>query len=349
MAITTPVYATREAVKRALDIRETARANEQVDRLLEASARSIDGSLHRKFYPRIATLKRDWIASRSPIPWRLWLDANELISVSALVSGGVTVPPTDYILYPSGGPPYNRIEIDLSGPSAFSTGSTHQNAISITGMYGYTLDLQAIGGLTSAIDSSVAAIGIPNGALVGVGDLLRIGSEFVLVIERGWTDSTQNLQSPALTASAANTSVAVTDGSDFNVGETVLLDSEKMLITDVAGNSLSVKRTWDGSVLAAHTGSDIYVSRALTVTRPAVGSTATSHLIGAAVNRWVPSPLLTQLNIAETLASIEQEQSAYARVVGSGDAAFEARGVGLLDIRDRACTALGRKGRHRAI
>lgn len=348
MTISRPVYANREMVKRALDIRDTAQANEQVDRLLESSAESIDGELHRVFFPRLQTLSWDWPDSQSPLPWRLWLDDKEVISVSELASNGIAISSTDYILYPRDGPPFNRIELDLSRSSAFGGGSTHQGAISVAGLYGYTFNTTAIGPLVAGINSSVTALAVSNGVMVGVGDLLTIDSEYLLVTERGWADSTQALQTP-LTESAANTTVSVTTGSAFSIGESILLDAEQMLIVSVAGNNLIVKRAIEGSVLASHTSSVVYVSRSMTVSRASVGSSASSHSTSAAIRRWVPPPLLTQLNVAETLAAIQQERSAYARVVGSAENAYEAKGIGLLDVRNRACTALGRKSRHRAV
>jgi hypothetical protein len=349
MAITEPVYANRESVKRALDIMDTARANDQVDRLLGSATESVDGQLNRTFSPRIDTLEWDWLNPSSPTPWRLWLDDRELIEVLSLTSGGAAISTGNLVLYPNSGPPYNRVEIDISTTSSFSVGSTHQNAISLHGLFGYTLSLQSVGGLVSAINSSVGSIELPNGALVGVGDLLKADDEYLLVTERGWVDSTQNLQSPALTASVSNTTLAVTTGTSFNMNEVILLDSERMLIVDVAGNNLTVKRAWDGSVLAAHIGSDIYWSRSLTVLRGSVGSTAASHLISTPVKRWLPPPLVNQLCIAEALTGIEQEKSAYARVVGSGDNAFEGRGIGLADLRDMTCKRHGRHNRHRAV
>lgn len=348
MAITTPVYATREMVKRSLDIMETARANAQIDRLLQSCSRTIDGDLHRTFYPRLDTLEWDWLNSSSPTPWRLWLDDKEIIELLTFTSGGISIPTADLIMYPSEGPPYNRIEIDLSTTSSFTLGNTHQNALSVHALFGYSLELESLGGLVAAINSSVGALTVPNGSLVGVGDLLKVESEYVLVTGRTWVDSTQNLQTD-MAATANAVTVAVTDGTAFFVDETVLLDAEKMLIVDIAGNNLFVKRAWDGSTLATHASSDVYVPRSLTVSRGAVGSTAVSHLISTTVSRWVPPSLVGQLCIGEVLTAIEQEQSSYARVVGSGETAFEARGVGLEDLRTRACGAHGRKVRHRAI
>jgi hypothetical protein len=349
MTITEPVYANRESIKRALEINETARANSQIDRLLGSCSRSMDGELHRIFYPRIATLRWDWINVGSPTPWRLWLDDKELFSLTSLTSGGTSIPTNRIILYPNDGPPYNRVEIDTSTSSSFTLGSTHQNAIVISGVYaGCALIFASIGGLVAGINSSVTNVLIPDGSLVGIGDLLKIEDEYLLVTNRGWVDSTQNLQSD-MTASNSAVTVAVTDGTAFFVDEVILLNSERMLIVDVAGNNLTVKRAWDGSVLATHSGSDIYVTRSLSVTRGAVGSTAAAHLISTAINRWAVPPLLNQRCIGEVLSGIEQEQSAYARVVGSGDNAFEARGIGLVDLRLQTCTVHGRQVRHRAV
>ena len=89
-------------------------------------------------------------------------------------------------------------------------------------------------------------------------------------------DSTYNVQSD-MTAQQNNVTISAS-GSGFNVGEVILVDSERMLIVDIAGNYLTVKRAWDGSVLAIHsTGADIYTLRLLTVTRGALGTTAGTH------------------------------------------------------------------------
>jgi hypothetical protein len=276
----------------------------------------------------------------------LWLDDKELISASLVVSGAETV--THYFLYPDNGPPYNRLEVDISSNSAFTLANTHQKAISITGVYGYTLDLLPIGTLSADITSSDMSISVSNGAACGVGDLLVVGTEYVLVTERSWLTTGQLLQTP-LSANSANTVVAVVTGSAFNQGETILIDGEVCWITAVAGNNLIVRRAWDGTTLATHTGSLIYVSRTLSVLRGVVGSPAASHTTGAQISRWSPPFLLTQRCVAETLAALEQEKSGYARVVGSGDHTQEAKGTGLADIRDLTMTTLGRKMRTRVV
>jgi len=349
VAIHRPCYCTREDVCRALDIADTARAFAQVDRLLQAAADGIDADTHRVFYPITETRYKDWPNEQSPIPWRLWLDADQLISLTSLVSGGISLTPGQYVLWPPIGPPYSAIEINLAASAAFNVGATHQRSVALTGTWaGCAVQIAAATSLAEPLDGTETEVDVTNGSGIGVGDLIVVDAERMLVSDRGWLDSGQTLQSP-MAASAAAGTVAVTSGSAFARDETLLLDGERMLITDVAGNTLIVKRAWDGSVLAEHTGSTIYASRRLTVRRAQTGTSATTHSDGSTVNCWIPPALLSQLAIAETINAVEQERSAYARVIGSGETATEARGAGLADLRARACTAYARKARTRVV
>lgn len=351
-------YTTREAVKSALDVKETARSNAQVDRAIEAASREIEGCLHRRFYPEVRTLAFDWPNAQRARPWRLWLDANELISVTTLTAGGVTIAPGDVLLYPTGGPPYSRLEVDLGSSAAFSSGDTHQQAISITGLYGYRADETTAGTLAAAVSTTTATtISVSDSAAIGVGDIVRVDDERMIVTGKSMLTSGQTLQTP-LTASAANVTVAVTTGSDFAVDEVILLDSERMLIVDIAGDNLTVRRAWDGSVLAAHTGSTIYAPRALTVERGALGTTAATHSDGADIVRHVPPGPVVALCVGLSLAQLLGEQSGYARPEsrsGSSNTASSNRprnqepGVGLAALWESAYAACGRKARVRGV
>lgn len=353
-----PWYCTREDVQRALDVKEAARAARQVDRAIEAGAREIEGCMHRIFYPLTATRTFDWPSPNRSRSWRLWLNQHELASITTLVAGGVTIAASDYLLYPAGGPPYNRVEIDLDSSAAFASGGTHQQAISIAGVYaGCRLDEADAGQLAEALDASETSVDVTDAAAVGVGDLLRVGSERMLVTGRTMLDSGQNLGGN-LTASNANVTVPVSDGTAYHVDEVILVDSERMLIVDIAGNSLTVRRAWDGSVLAAHTaGADIYAPRTLTVERAAAGTTAAAHAGGAAVVRHVPPGPIVALNVGLALAQLLGEQSGYARPEsrsGSGSTSDSRRrtqehGVGLAALWDAAYAACGRKARVRAV
>lgn len=344
-----PRYTTRERVKDALDITNAARADIQVDDAVETASRSVEDLCHRRFYPEIDTRYFPWPnetqRSRS---WRLWLDQNELISITSLASGGETI--TNYFLEPQPyGPPFDAVEVDLAENDVFEPGDTHQRSITITGLWGYSNDTTAAGALAEALDTSETGVDISNGAAIGVGDLIVIDSERMIVTDKTWLDSGQNLAANLL-VTVNDETVAVADGTGFNARELILIDSERMRIVDIAGNNLTVERSVDGSTVAAHTsGADIYVQRTLTVERGSVGTTAATHSDTTAITRWLPPPLVASLTVAEAITQIEQENSAYARVVGSGDNQREARGAGLQDLRNRCYRSHGRMTRARAV
>lgn len=339
-------YATVEDVRGALDTAESKRSDTQIRRALESGSRSVEGQLRRRFYPEVATRYFDWPNRQYADTWRLWLDQYELISVSTLLIAGTAS--THYFLRPDNGPPFTRVEIDLSSSSAFSAGSTSQRAIAITGAFGYRADEETAGALAEALDATETGVDVTDSSSLGSGSIIRVDSERMVVTRLSMLDTTQNLQTP-MTESLANTTVAVTNGTAFFEGETILLDSERMFIVDIAGNSLIVKRAVDGSVLAAHTGSDIFAPRTLVVTRGALGTTAATHLTAAPVARHTPPGLVVELAVAEALNTLQQEQSGYARVVGEGENAIEVRGQGLAQIRADALVAYGRRARTRAV
>jgi hypothetical protein len=343
---------TREDVKGALDSAETARNNAQVDRAVDGASRSVEGYLHREFRPTLATKYFDWPGEQRPRPWRLWIEGRaQLVELDAVTAGGVAIPTGNVFLEPANyGPPYDRVEIDLGTTSAFSSAATHQRAIAFTGLWGYSNDEEQVGSLAAdlAADANAAPSITWTTADIGVGDVLRIGDERMIVSARSMVDTTQNLQT-AIGASTADVTVAVASGAAFTPGEVVLLDSERMLVVDVAGNNLTVKRAWDGSVLAAHTGSGIYSLTGVDVDRAQLGTVLAAHSSGAAIYRHLVPGLVRELATAEALDTLLQQQSGYARRQRSGDAAQEDGGRGLPDLRDQARRRFGRKARTGAI
>lgn len=340
-------YCTREDVKAALDYKETARNNAQIDRLIEAASRRIETMCHRRFYPEIDTRYFDWPNKTSYRSWRLWLDADELISVTSISSAGTSIPSTDYFLEPvNAGPPYTRVDLDLSSNSTFGGGATWQRDITITGVFGHSAEETTAGTLAENLDSSETGVDVSDSAAIGVGSLIKIDDERMQVTGKTMLTTGQTTQG-ALTASQADVTVAVTTGSSYIVGETILVDFERMLVVDIAGNNLIVKRAWDGSVLAGHSGSaTIYAPRTLTVTRGVLGTTAATHSTSTAIAKHVVPGPVTELAIAEVQTILQQEESAYARSVGSGESMF-ASGRGLSGLRTQVVGSHGRKMRRR--
>lgn len=329
-------YITREDLVSALgDNSPQARGTASVDRAIESGSRAVDALCHRVFYPTtgVRTVQR--------MPGdRLFLDTNEVISLSALSMDGTALGVDAWTLSPTVGPPYTSI-VFPNGPSL-----SYDGDLILTGVFGACDDQVSAGAAAEAMDAVETDLDVTDGSLIGVGDLLKIDSERFLVVGRTWLTTAQTVQTP-LTASAANTTVAVTTGSAYHVGEFLLLDSEQMLITDIAGNNLVVKRAMNGTVLATHTGSTVFASRTLLVTRGVQGSTAATHLTAAPITKLQAPALVRALALAEAIDRVLQEAGGYARTVGAGDNARPASGGGLDPLRAQCYAAHGRKGRLR--
>lgn len=346
-------YATREEIKHELDVKETARSNARIDRALEDASRRVEGLCHRRFYPVQATRFFDWPPRAGMTPWVLRLDDQELISVSTLASGGTVITSDQYNLEPVNfGPPYNRIEIKLSSNASLGGGSTYQRDVQVTGLWGYRNTETTAGSTAEILDDSETSVDVDGAtsAAVGVGSIVRVDSERMLVTGRAQLSTGQTVGGTGLTNLNNNTAVTVQNGAAFAPGEVILIDAEKMRVDDVAGNTLVVTRPWDGTTIAAHSvGAAIYAPRTLVVTRGALGATAAAHASGSSVVLWVPPGPVRQLVIAEALTDLLQGRSGYARTAGSGENERETSGRGLADLRAGAYQECGRKARMRSV
>jgi hypothetical protein len=344
------VTATREDVKAALDAK-TTRNDAQIDRALLAATASVEGLLHRKFLPLTATKYFDWPNHQHARSWRLWLDDNDLVSVTSLVSGGTAITSADYFLYPSDGPPYSWLEIDLSSSSAFNAGSTRQRSIGITGVWSHSANEEPAGITAEGLDTSETGVDVTDSFLIGVGTIIKVESERMICTGKTMLDTGVNIDvGDSLAASSADVSITMSTTTAAPVaGETILIDSERMLVTDVAGTVLTVVRAWDGTVPATHAGgADIYAPRTLTVERGALGTTAAAHNTATAITRHVVPGLVRNLTIAEAVTILLQEQSGYARQMGQGENARTV-GVGLEGLRQDCYRTFGRKARIRGV
>lgn len=352
-------YCTRESVKTALDEAETARSNAQIDDAILSGARDVEGLCNRPEYafaPVLATRYYDYPSRTSRAPsWRLrFEDGRTVISVSAVTvdNGATTLTAGQYFLTPVNSPPYTGLEIDLGGSGSFSSGDTYQRAIAATVLEGWTDDNVAIGALTGTLAASTSATASMTWttARFGVGDILLIGTERMVITERTFVDSTQNLQT-SVTASEADVTIAVTDGTAFAVDEIILIGAERMRVIDIAGNNLIVKRAQDGSQLDDHTATtdDVYALTGVELDRAQLGTTLAAHAAADIVYRWKPPPLLASLNRAYALNTLLQERSGYARVAGTGENAREFTGRGIAALEADVRRVFGLKARHRAI
>jgi hypothetical protein len=342
-------YATRESVRRALDIQETAQNNAKIDRAIAGATESIEGSLNRVFIPIYETRKLDWPDEGGHNgPFRVLFGPNECISLDVFTAGVTVIPSSNYLLRNFADrprPPYTYLEILLSSTSALAAGTTWQQSLIGTGLWGYRNDEADAGTLVGGINASVTTLTVSNGALVGVGSVLRIGTERMIVTGRTWVASGQTTAgSYTATASTSDVGILLNSAATIFQDETTLIDSERMLVTDVAGSLIVSKRAVDGSVLASHApATAVFVSRVLTVQRGALGTTAAAHNNADPILVVKPPDLVNQLCIAESLNGLLQDNSGWARTVGAGDNVQNAVGAGLEDLRARTQTTHGRQ------
>lgn len=351
--ITRVCYVTREEVKAALDIKTSAHIDARVDRIIEGATEAVEGQLHRRFYPELATRYVDWPNYQHAYPWRVWLEENELAdyTTAVLASGGVTIDALQVFYEPiNTGPPYEYFELNRAGNATFGNGPTPQRDISLQGPFGYWMRTTAAGQLAAAMaDTTSTMCMVTNSAAVGVGDSLLVDAERLLVCDKAMADTggaragqgcaTANLADNALTPSAGT----------LYVGETVLLGTERMLVLDAAGGTYTVQRAYDGTVLATHAGAEIYAPRLLTVERATLGTTAAAHLNAAVVSRGLYPGLVKNLALAEAVVEIKREPAAFALSQGSGPAKQTGIGDNLEDLRAQCYTRYGRKARIGAV
>lgn len=351
MSVTEPCTVTRESVKKALDVKGTARSDDDIDRSIQAASRTVEGLLHRKFYPQDMTRYWPWPNYQYAYPWVIWFDAWELAAIpTSVTTGGEQIPIGNLFFEPvNSGPPFTYMEINRATNSAFGVGPTPQRDVAVTGTFGFDLNTATAGALAAPInDTTTAAVTVTNSAGAGVGDVIVVDTERMLLSDKALTTTGQTQQG-TIGASNNDQALEVQTGGAFFVGETVTLDQESMLVTAVTGNVLAVKRGWDGTTPATHTSATIYAPRLWAVTRGGFGTTAATHLNGATVSRYTPPSLVTQLALAEAENNLLQAVSGYARTVGAADNARPVSGQSLADIRATAYAQYGRKARRRTI
>lgn len=323
-------YTTREAVKRAGRINGVL-SDLRIDRIIESCSRQIDLSTRRFFIPKTETRLFRWPPRQTSLLTVLWLD-QDLLSVTTLQSEAQNTSPTtiassDYFLEPNNqGPPYDRIEIDLSSTAAYQAGDSPQRSISVAGSWGYTSNTRSGGTVASGLDSDATATTMvcSNAGLIGVGDTLLIQSEQLFVSERDFAARGSILLNGALTSNQSNVTVTVDGSHGIVAGETIRVESEQMYVVSVATNDLTVIRAYNGSVLAAHNDDTaVHINRTLTVERGVNGTTAAVHADATAITPYEPPLDIQSLCLGETLAMFAQEEAQWGRAVGPGDSARE--------------------------
>lgn len=343
-----PWYTTRERVKDALGGSDVGANNTRIDRNIDASSRAIEQRLHRVFWPKHATKYFTWPDAFAAVH-RVWIDhPDQLIDLEVLTAGGIELDLFDVFPEPANeGPPYDRIELNRGSRTAFSVGSTEQRDIAAVGLWGYRNDETTV---TDVVSESGDVLEVTEASGIGVGSLLRVNGERMLVDGRLNAATGRALASQLNdTASATVLTMDGTAGAPVP-GEPILVDGEYMTVIDVNGTALLVRRAQQSSVLATHlVGAAIAAPRRLMVRRAVGGTEQGTHNPGDAVFRWDPPSIVERLCIGETIAMLRSETAGMAPTVGTGESASELTEAGLKRLWRDAYNAIGRKARIRGV
>ena len=331
-------YCTRQQVQDALAQADTFRTNTRIDAAIRAAAHQVEAMTHRRFYPTTVTRYPEIRDVTGPV---LWLDADykEMISiVSFTVDGSALTEGTDFFLRPDGGPPFTSLKLMNSSAASFSS---DDKGMILRGEQGASGTTRAAGVLAGALNDSQVVIDISDSSLVGVGDLLTVGTERMNVVGQADMDTTATLAG-SLAANMGARAVTVNDGTLLHEGERITVGTERMFIESISGNTLTVRRAELGSILAAHSTSDpVDAPRVLRVVRGVTGTTTASHSNGATVLANDPPGLVKECSLAHALVNLTNSQAAYGRS-GSGDSQVTMSGEQLKAIVDDLITAYGR-------
>lgn len=344
MAVSRICYATREQIKRAGNTFGPDQ-DFRVDRVAQSVSRAIETDTRTWFAPRTYGVSFDWTPEPvTTYPYQVCLPLPaHLLSLNAFtitpINASVITPTvSDYTLVNKSGlsaPPYTRILLrqtllpGYSGYDPVVEAYAWPYRVAITGVWAHSQRTAAAGTLVGGINDSVGALVCSDSSLIGVGDPLLIGSEQLLVTDRALVSSTATLGVGGIDAQLSTRAVLVSDGSKVHPGEIVTLDAERLYVESVTLNTLQVVRQYDGSPVAAHIeGAVLYVPRQLSVARAqgqgadgTGGTTAASHGDGAAIAVYVPPEDVRNAVLARCIATIEQEQAGYGRMVGTGEGA----------------------------
>lgn len=209
----------------------------------------------------------------------------------------------------------------LPDSSLLSCWLTDLDAIVLTGRWGKYEKSAATGATvqdaTQQSDSQTT-LKVSDGSKVSPGMVLLVGSEQELVTGYSTPTAAVTQLNGALTADAD--AITVDSGAALNVGETIRVDFEQMLVRDIASNQAAVIRGWNRTARTTHADNaavDAY--RTFNVERGVNGTTAAAHANGAAISRYDPPDDIRFLTRQIATLMLNKARSGYAGQTGNAE------------------------------
>ena len=117
-----------------------------------------------------------------------------------------------------------------------------------------------------------------------------------------YSDSTANT---AEAVDNTETAIDVTDGSVFGYGDIIKINNEKMIVTNISSNTLTVRRGALGTTIATHnTGVDVYIGVSWSNQNEWLYSSTDDHILYFGSNTSSPNDLL--MEAGEDYSSLKQ-------------------------------------------
>jgi len=334
-------YVSLESIKNSAGIRGVD-LHSQVGSVIEDKSEEVREHTRRIFIPRTQTRVYRWTQREGVRSWVLDLD-EDLLSVTTLQtkaqdSSPTTIASSDFFLEPANEDRFHSIEIDLSSDAAFEAGVSSQRTISVAGSWGYSNTTKGAGTVddSGGISASDTTLVVSNASLIDVGDTLLIESEQIFVSDRDFAALGSVLINDAsVTADLADNVITLDPSHGVLKGEVMRLDSEKMLVESISTNDATVIRAYDGSVLATHANDTaVHINRTLTIERGVNGTTAATHADTTAISKYVVPARIRELVKAEVIFHLQQDRSAWARVIGTEGNEQQVTAAGINRLRD---------------
>ena len=183
----------------------------------------------------------------------------------------------------------------LNGPNSYLNWNSRMawspNGLTIVGRWGMYEEMADLGITVASQLIGAKTLVVTNGSLLSPGMVLLIESEQEMVTAGnggpGSVDGTVATSQVTSAITADVETIPVTNGAEFNQGETFRVDFENFKIRMIAGNNLLCSRGWNGTTKNTHViNSPMYVYRTFTVSRAMNGTTAAAHT-SAAISRYV--------------------------------------------------------------
>ena len=240
------------------------------------------------FIPYTETRRIDGNGQKS-----LFLDVPLLSATPTVTNDGTTLAATDFLLYPRDrhwpNGPYTRITVDPDA-SGLAVWLRERDAVTIAGKWGKYDESVSLGITVENATQQAAAdavLVVSNGGSISPGMVLLIESEQELVTGYSGTGTDSALTVNG--AHANNVDVILLSGATINPGEVIRIVNEQMYVDRMEGNSVLVRRGWNGTTRAAIvTGAQAFVYRTFAVKRGIHGTTAADHTNGTAISRYFP-------------------------------------------------------------